>query len=118
MPSPALTVCRTASTPLASTEVVQAYYRPRAVCQSANCPLPLAFLAELRHTNDMENKGNEMQVYAVAAGEDYHGENMDTLKLFDCKSAAEAYAKELEGQLGVDYVEMKVLPILMHSAIS
>ena len=59
-----------------------------------------------------------MQVYAVAAGEDYHGEDMDTLQLFDCKSAAEAYAKELEGRFGVDYVEVKVLPVLMHSALA
>jgi hypothetical protein len=64
------------------------------------------------------NKGNEMQVYAVAAGEDYHGEDMDTLQLFDCKSAAEAYAKELEGRFGVDYVEMKVLNVQMHSALA
>jgi len=59
-----------------------------------------------------------MEVYAVAAGEDYHGEDMDTLQLFDCKSAAEAYAKELEGRFGVDYVEVKVLPVLMHSALA
>lgn len=59
-----------------------------------------------------------MKVYAVAAGANYEGEDMDTLQLFDCKSAAEAYAKELEGQIGVDYVEIKVLPVLMHSAIA
>lgn len=58
------------------------------------------------------------QVYAVMGGADYEGENMDTLQLFDCKSAAEAYAKELEGQIGVDYVEVKVLPVLMHSALA
>ena len=59
-----------------------------------------------------------MQVYAVAAGEDYHGEDMDTLQLFDCKSTAEAYAKELEDQFGVDYVVMKVLNVQMHSALA
>lgn len=59
-----------------------------------------------------------MKVYAVAAGEDYHGENMNTLQLFDCKSAAEAYAKELEGQLGVDYVEIKVLSVRMDSLLA
>lgn len=59
-----------------------------------------------------------MKVYAVQAGANYEGEDMDTLQLFDCKSAAEAYAKELEGQLGVDYVEVKVLPVLMHSALA
>lgn len=59
-----------------------------------------------------------MKVYAVMGGADYEGENMSTLQLFDCKSAAEAYAKELEGQLGVDYVEVKVLPVLMHSVIA
>jgi hypothetical protein len=63
----------------------------------------------------MEIKETAMQVYAVAAGEDYHGEDMYTLQLFDCKSTAKAYAKELEGRLGVDYVEMKLLPIRMNS---
>jgi hypothetical protein len=58
------------------------------------------------------------QVYVVQAGADYEGENMDTLQLFDCKSAAEAYAKELEGQIGVDYVLVKVMPILAHSALA
>lgn len=57
------------------------------------------------------------QVYVVQAGADYEGENMDTLQLFDCKSAAEAYAKELEGQIGVDYVKVQVMPILAHSAL-
>ena len=59
-----------------------------------------------------------MKVYAVQAGANYEGENMDTLQLFDCKSAAYAYAKELEGKLGVDYVEVQVLPVLMHSALA
>ena len=58
------------------------------------------------------------QVYVVMGGADYEGEDMDTLQLFDCKSAAEAYAKELEGQIGVDYVKVQVMPILAHSALA
>jgi len=93
------------------------YYRPGPRASRQSVTHPLAKGRQTCKTNSMI-KGNEMEVYAVAAGEDYHGEDMDTLKLFDCKSAAEAYAKELEDQFGVDYVEMKVLPVLMHSALA
>ena len=58
-----------------------------------------------------------MQVYSVMGGVDYEGECGDSLQLFDCKSAAEAYAKELEEDR-FDYVVVKVLNVQMHSAIA
>jgi hypothetical protein len=59
-----------------------------------------------------------MNVYAVIAGIDYEGENLDTMQLFDCKSAAQAYRDKLIGQCGVDYVKMEVFPVQMQSAIA
>ena len=59
-----------------------------------------------------------MQVYAVIGGADYEGQNFDSLRLFDCKSAAEAYAEELEQQIAVDYVLIEVREIEMQSAIA
>ena len=70
------------------------------------------------HTNGMENKGNAMSVYAVIAGADYEGQDFSTLRLFDCKSSADAYAAELEGQLGVDYVLTEVREVCMESALA
>ena len=55
-----------------------------------------------------------MQVYAVIGGVDYEGECGDTLQLFDCKSTAEAYAKELEEDR-FDYTVIKVLSVRMDS---
>jgi len=63
------------------------------------------------------NQGNAMQVYSVMGGWDYEGFSGDSLQLFDCKSAAEAYAKELEEDL-FDYVEVKVMNVQMQSAIA
>jgi len=63
------------------------------------------------------NQGNAMQVYAVMGGIDYEGECGYTLQLFDCKSAADAYAKELE-EGDFDYVEIKVLNVQMQSALA
>ena len=57
-----------------------------------------------------------MQVYAVIAGFDYEGEDFDTLQLFDCKSAAEKYKEELEGEY--DYAIMKIKEVNMESAIA
>ena len=58
-----------------------------------------------------------MQVYSVMGGYDYEGFSGDSLQLFDCKSTAEAYAKEL--QLGFyDYVEVKVMEVQMHSLLA
>jgi len=77
---------------------------------------PLALPLETCHTNSMI-KGNEMQVYAVMGGYDYEGECGYTLQLFDCKSAADAYAKELEEGC-YDYAEIKTLNVQMQSAIA
>ena len=73
----------------------------------------------LRPYDKGTNKAKEtMNVYAVIAGIDYEGENLDTMQLFDCKSAAQAYRDELIGQCGVDYVKMEVFPVQMQSAIA
>ncbi len=39
----------------------------------------------------------------------YEGENIHSLRLFDCQSTAEAYKAEIEKNF--EYVLMKVLPI-------
>lgn len=53
----------------------------------------------------MENNiASQVQVYAVIGGTDYEGEQFDTLRLFDSKAMAEAYAEELENELCIDYV--------------
>jgi hypothetical protein len=63
----------------------------------------------------MKNE-NAMQVYSVIGGWEYEGEHFKSLQLFDCKSAAEAYAKELkEGDY--DYALIEVLKVQEHSAI-
>ena len=59
-----------------------------------------------------------MQVYSVMGGWDYEGFSGESLQLFDCKSAAEAYRDELKEQFNYDYIEVKVMPVLMHSAIA
>lgn len=58
-----------------------------------------------------------MQVYAVIGGHDYEGEDFDSLKLFDCKSAAEKYKEELENEF-FDYVLMEIKEVNMESAIA
>ena len=58
----------------------------------------------------------KMEVYAVIGGWDYEGEQFDSLRLFDCKSAAEAYKKELE-EGDYDYAELEVREVIMESAI-
>ena len=93
------------------------YYRPWPnvkFCYSA--PKPLDFLPNPCHTNSM-NKGNEMKVYSVMGGWYSEGFDGDSLQLFDCKSAANAYSKEL--QLGLyDYAYVKEMEVQMHSAIA
>ena len=42
------------------------------------------------------------RAYVVIGGWDYEGEDFDSLRLFDCHSAAVAYMKDLEVQ-GYDY---------------
>jgi hypothetical protein len=59
-----------------------------------------------------------MKVYAVIAGADYEGQIFDSLRLFDCRSAADAYAKELEGELGVDYTLIEEREICFESALA
>ena len=55
-----------------------------------------------------------MKVYAVIGGADYEGEHFDTLRLFDCLSAAEAYKAELyDGALGIDYVLMETREVCL-----
>ena len=54
-------------------------------------------------------------VYAVIAGIDYEGEVFDTLRLFDCKSSANAYAAHLEQDY--DYVKVELRGICMESAL-
>ena len=58
-----------------------------------------------------------MQVYVVIGGFDYEGESFDSLKMFDCKSAAEAYKNHLEVE-GYDYVLMREQDVIMESAIA
>lgn len=57
-----------------------------------------------------------MKVYAVIAGTDYEGQSFDSLRLFDCRSAAEDYELELQKQLGVDYTLLEVREVCMESA--
>lgn len=66
----------------------------------------------------MKNEmNNQPQVYCVIGGHDYEGESFDSLKLFDCKSAAEAYKNHLQDVWNYDYVLMEVKSINMESAI-
>ncbi len=58
-----------------------------------------------------------MQVYAVMGGLNYEGECGYSLQLFDCKSTADAYAKELEDG-NFDYAEIKVLNVIEGSALA
>jgi hypothetical protein len=62
--------------------------------------------------------GNAMHVYSVMGGFDYEGFSGDSLQLFDCKSAAEAYAEELKEEFNYDYVDVKVMEVQQHSALA
>ncbi len=55
------------------------------------------------------------KVYAVIGGWDYEGEHFDSLRLYDCKSAAEAYYQHLTDVDGYDYATMEVKEIRMES---
>ncbi len=59
-----------------------------------------------------------MKVYAVIAGADYEGEDFNSLRLFDCRSAAEDYELELQKQFGVDYTRLEVREVCMKSALA
>jgi hypothetical protein len=58
--------------------------------------------------NNIASRSAQVQVYAVIGGIDYEGEQFDTLRLFDSKAMAEAYAEELENELCIDYVLTKI----------
>jgi hypothetical protein len=62
------------------------------------------------------NKGNAMQVWVVMGGWDYEGFDGESLRLFDCKSTAQAYRDELKEQ-SYDYIDCKVMDVCMESAI-
>jgi len=70
------------------------------------------------HTNRVKQIEVILKVYAVIAGADYEGQDFDTLRLFDCKSAAEDYELELQKQFGVDYTLIEVREVCMKSTIS
>ena len=59
-----------------------------------------------------------MKVYAVIAGADYEGEDFGSLRLFDCRSAAEDYELELQQQIAVDYTLLEVREVCMKSALA
>ncbi len=59
-----------------------------------------------------------MKVYAVIAGTDYEGQDFSTLRLFDCRSAAEDYELELQQQICVDYTLLEVREVCMESALA
>ena len=63
-------------------------------------------------------ENNMMQVYVVIGGYDYEGCNFDSLKLFDCKSAAEEYRGHLQDQWNYDYVHLDIKSINLESKIA
>jgi hypothetical protein len=65
----------------------------------------------------MSNAQNQVKVYAVIGGWDYEGESFDSLCIFDCKSAAEAYAKKLE-EGDFDYALIDTKEVKMETAIA
>ncbi len=56
-----------------------------------------------------------MKVYAVIGGYDYEGESFHSLRLFDCKSAADAYRQHLTDVEGYDYTMMEIREVCMES---
>jgi hypothetical protein len=57
------------------------------------------------------------KVYAVIGGFDYEGQHFASLRLFDCKSTAEAYRDSLEDD-GYDYALMDTREVCMESALA
>ncbi len=57
------------------------------------------------------------QVWMVMGGWQYEGFDGESMQLFDCKSAAEAYREELKKE-GYDYIDCKVMNVCMESAIA
>jgi hypothetical protein len=58
-----------------------------------------------------------MKVYAVIGGWDYEGQDFNSMKLFDCHSAAESYYKELTEGFH-DYALIQVREVEMQSMIA
>lgn len=58
-----------------------------------------------------------MQVYSVIGGWDYEGEDFTSLRLFDCRSTAFAYHKELKEVEGYDYALLREQDVIMESAL-
>ena len=59
-----------------------------------------------------------MKVYAVIAGGwDCDAEYFNTLRLFDCKSAADAYRDHLVDVEGYDYALLREQEVCLESAI-
>ena len=88
-----------------------------AMWQCNGCPPFAPNPSQMTYLSHMNNGANAMQVYAVIGGINYEGEMFDTLRLFDCKSAAEAYEAQLKDEFGIDYVLMQVREVEMQSAI-
>lgn len=61
---------------------------------------------------------DSVKVYSVIGGWDYEGESFDSLRLFDCRSTALAYHKELTEVEGYDYALMREQSVIMESAIA
>jgi hypothetical protein len=59
-----------------------------------------------------------MKVYAVIGGHDYEGEDFASLRLFDCRSTAVAYHKELTESEGYDYALLREQEVIMESLFS
>jgi hypothetical protein len=65
----------------------------------------------------MNNAQTQMKVYAVIGGYGAYAGEMDSLRLFDCRSTAVAYHKELTEVEGYDYAVMEVKEVCMESAL-
>jgi hypothetical protein len=87
--------------------------------------MPIEALAQGGHQpptltpyTDLSSNDPTMKVYAVIAGADYEGQDFSTLRLFDCRSAAEDYELELQQQICVDYTLLEVREVCMESALA
>lgn len=74
----------------------------------------LIFLQQTTNNNLMQI----FNVYAVIGGIDYEGEDFKSLRLFDCKSTAEAYEIYLTENGGYDYALIEVREVCMESALA
>jgi hypothetical protein len=58
-----------------------------------------------------------MQVWMVMGGWQYEGFDGDSMRLFDCKSSAQAYRDELKEE-SYDYIDCKVMDVCMESMLA